>query len=95
MDQTPLMQNYQIQVNIISLIFSEIVSNDSIFYDVDIQCKRSDIVGREYSDEKDKAILKVAYVKFVNVPSEFDIGCSESIPNASYIDMNYVGMKNG
>ena len=48
----------------------------------EVSVKRMDYLGKEYAGDKNKDMLKahLSYLKLINVPSMFDIGCTQADP---------------
>jgi hypothetical protein len=56
-----------------------------------------DYTGKEYTDDDNEKLPKVhstvAYLKLINVPTMFDIGCVESDPSSDFLTLNMIDDK--
>jgi len=61
---------------------------DSIHCTVSV--KRMDYLGREYTDDSHKEAMAVhiSYLKLINVPSMFDIGCTQADPRTDFLTLS-------
>ena len=54
-----------------------------------VSVKRMDYLGREYSGDSlnEHMEASISYIKLINVPSMFDIGCTEADPRTDFLTM--------
>ncbi|CDW82225.1 UNKNOWN [Stylonychia lemnae] len=62
---------------------------------VELQVKRMDYTGKEYSSDVQIEPLdcNVAYLKLINTPTMFDIGCVQADPSTDFLTLNMVDDK--
>jgi hypothetical protein len=50
-----------------------------------------DTLGKSYSPSSaDTAEVDISYIKFINVPCEYDIGNVEADPSSNWLELNYI-----
>lgn len=69
--------------------------DDNISYHMHVQVKRLDAMGKEYMTDAQVEPLttQLAYLKLINVPTMFDIGCMQSDPTSDALTLNMVDEK--
>lgn len=71
-------------------------SEQDTAYKIKLGVKRMDYLGKEYTSDNidsDQIETTVAYLKLINVPTMFDIGCNESDPTTSFLTLNMIDEK--
>jgi hypothetical protein len=75
-----------------SNIFND--DKDCAFH-IGVQVKRIDALGKDYNTDLsiEPLLTSVAYLKLINVPTMFDIGCPQSDPSSENLILNMVDEK--
>jgi hypothetical protein len=69
--------------------------DDDTSFHLSLQVKRLDALGKEYMTDSqvDPLTTSVAYLKLINVPTMFDLGCIQSDPTSDALTLNMVDEK--
>ena len=54
-----------------------------------------DYLGKEYSADASMEVLKtsIAYLKLINVPTMFDMGCGQADPTSDFLELDMIDEK--